>query len=131
MNMERTGRKIKHVREDRDYDQKYMATQLGIAQNTCSLWEKGRGLTEDGVRAIAKILEVDPDWLLSPDPVTLNMTNNHGNNGYVSIQNQQQHTVPVELLEKWMQDSREREVRMMEFMKQQGEVMKAMASRKS
>ncbi len=124
MNMERVGKKIQKVREWRNYTQAYMAAQLGIKQNTYSLWEKGKGLTEEGVEAIAKILDVPVEELLSPEPISITMTHNHGNNGYVNIQNQQQHTIPLELFERMLQENRERAMVLEDLIKSQIELLK-------
>ncbi|HEY0976646.1 MAG TPA: helix-turn-helix transcriptional regulator [Flavobacteriales bacterium] len=68
MDRERTGRKIRAVRELRNYNQTYMAGRLGIGQNTYSLWEQGRGLDLARVTAIARLLDVSTESLTSPEP---------------------------------------------------------------
>jgi transcriptional regulator with XRE-family HTH domain len=98
MNFERIGRKIERVRNLRNYTQTYMAQQLGIQQNTYSLWEKGKGLTEERVEAIAKILDVPVEELNNPAPFTVVMNHNHGNNGHVNVENQQQHLMDERLV---------------------------------
>ncbi|MBS1938152.1 MAG: helix-turn-helix transcriptional regulator [Bacteroidetes bacterium] len=98
MNYERIGRKIERVRNLRNYTQTYMAQQLGIQQNTYSLWEKGKGLTEERVEAIAKILDVPVEELNNPAPFTLVMNHNHGNNGHVNVEHQQQHLMDERLV---------------------------------
>lgn len=124
MDMLRVGQKIKNIREWRNYTQAYMAAQLGVKQNTYSLWENGKGLTPEGVEAIARILDVPAGELNSPDPVSLTLTNNHGNNGYVNIQNQQQHTVPLEIVERLMAENKDRARMLEELLKAQMDVLK-------
>lgn len=126
MDMLRVGQKIKNIREWRNYTQAYMAAQLGVKQNTYSLWENGKGLTPEGVEAIARILDVPAGELNSPDPVSLTLTNNHGNNGYVNIQNQQQHTVPLEIVERLMAENKDRARMLEELLKAQMDVLKDM-----
>ncbi len=55
--------------------------------------------------------------------MSLSLTNNHGNNGYVSTQNQQQHTVPLEVVERLMGESRERTRILEDLMKAQLELL--------
>ncbi len=122
-NMLRIGLKIKNIREWRNYTQTFMAAQLGVKQNTYSFWEQGKGLTGERVDTIARVLDVPPDELGSPDPVSLSLTNNNGNNGYVSIQNQQQHTVPLDVVERLLGESRERTRILEDLMKAQLELL--------
>ena len=124
MDMLRVGQKIKNIREWRNYTQTYMANKLGVKQNTYSLWENGKGLSPEGVDAIARVLDVPSEELNSPDPVSLTLTNNHGNNGYVNIQNQQQHTVPLEIEDRLMAENKERARMLEDLLKAQMEVLK-------
>jgi transcriptional regulator with XRE-family HTH domain len=100
-----------------------------VKQNTYSLWEHGKGLTSEQVGAIAKVLDVPPDELGSPEPVSLSLTNNHADNGYMSIQNQQQQTVPMEIVERLMGESRERARMLEELIKAQMEVLRELVKK--
>lgn len=126
MLMQRVAQKIRNIREWRNYTQAYMATELGVKQNTYSLWENGKGLTPERVEAIAQVLDVPVEELNSPDPITLSLTNNHGNNGYVNIQNQQQHTVPLEIVERMLQENRDRACMLEELLRSQLDIMKGL-----
>jgi transcriptional regulator with XRE-family HTH domain len=126
MDMPRIGQKIKNIREWRNFTQTHMATQLGVKQNTYSLWESGKGLTTERVEAIAHVLDVPAEELNSPDPVSLILTNNHGNNGYVNIHNQQQHTVPMEIVERLMAENKERARMLEDLLKTQLEVLRGL-----
>lgn len=128
MNLHRVATKIRNIREWRNYTQTYMAQQLGIKQNTYSLWESGKGLSEESVASIATVLDVPYEELMSPDPVALTLTNNHGNNGYVTVQNQQQHTVPLEIMDRLLQENKERARMLEELLKSQMELMKELLS---
>ena len=130
MNLHRVATKIRNIREWRNYTQTYMAQELGIKQNTYSLWESGKGLSEENVAAIAKVLDVPHEELMSPDPVSLTLTNNHGNNGYVTVQNQQQHTVPLEIVERLLQENNERARMLEDLLKSQMQLMKEVFSGK-
>lgn len=130
MNLHRIATKIRNIREWRNCTQTYMAQQLGIKQNTYSLWESGKGLSEENIAAIAKVLDVPHDELMSPDPVSLTLTNNHGNNGYVTVQNQQQHTVPLEIVDRLLQENKDRARMLVELLKSQMELMKEILSSK-
>lgn len=127
--MLRIGLKIKNIREWRNYTQTYMAAQLGVKQSTYSLWEHGKGLTSERVDAIAKVLDVPPDELGSQEPVSLSLRNNHADNGYMSIQNQQQQTVPMGIVERLMGESRERARMLEELIKAQMEVLRELAKK--
>jgi transcriptional regulator with XRE-family HTH domain len=131
MNLTRVASKIRNIREWRNYTQTYMAEQLGIKQNTYSLWESGKGLSAESVALIAKVLDVPFEELMSPDPVSLSLTNNQGNNGYVSIQNQQQHTVPLEIVDRLLKENQQRASMLEELLKSQLELMKEMLNDKS
>lgn len=130
MNQQRIATKIKNIREYRNYTQSHMAEQLGIKQNTYSLWERGEGLTSERVEQIARVLDVPAEELLSPDPVSLTLTNNHGNNGYVSIQNQQQHTVPLEIVDRLLKENQQRASMLEELLKSQLELLKSVLGKK-
>lgn len=94
MSNARIASKIRKLREMRNYTQGYMAEQLGIKQNTYSYLESGQGsINEERLASIGKVLGVPVEELRSPDPFVLTMNHNHGNNGYVTVQNQQQHLV--------------------------------------
>lgn len=130
MNQQRIATKNKNIREYRNCTQTYMAEQLGIKQNTYSLWERGEGLTADRVEQIARVLDVPAEELLSPDPVSLTLTNNHGNNGYVSIQNQQQHTVPLEIVDRLLKENQQRASMLEELLKSQLDLLKSVLGKK-
>lgn len=82
------GEKIKHFRELRNFDQKYMAKALDIHQTTYSKIENGHDPSFSQVEKIAEILGVQVQDLISFEPAQYisNVYNNHnsqiGNNLY-------------------------------------------------
>ncbi len=73
--------KIKQLREYNNYSQSYMAEQLQISQSAYAKIENGyTSLTEDRLKKIAEILNIDPNKLLSNDEFVLNIQNNTLNN---------------------------------------------------
>lgn len=81
------GRKIKKLRELRNFTQNYMAEQLGITQPTYSKLEKEEDdLDEDRLTKIAEILGITVSDIYNfDDRLILQITNNHGEDGYVHI----------------------------------------------
>ncbi|MDB5211463.1 MAG: helix-turn-helix protein [Sediminibacterium sp.] len=52
----RIARNIRLIRELRNFDQRYVASELGIARTTLSTWENG--LTEVKIANLIKLAEV-------------------------------------------------------------------------
>lgn len=62
------GENIKKLREFRGYSQEYMATELNISQKSYSNIESDEGkVNKSQIERIAKILEIDPIYLLTYD----------------------------------------------------------------
>lgn len=73
------GRKIKKLRELKNYTQEYMANQLNISQNSYSRIESENvKVTAERLKAIAQLLEVPSEYLISDDRplLTFNTSNN-------------------------------------------------------
>ena len=89
--MKGIGEKIKKIRETKNYTQDYMAGQLGISQNTYSKIETGGiKLTTDRLNAIAKVLEVTPESILTGDLQSFHFDNTHIEKFYAYIENLQE-----------------------------------------
>lgn len=57
--------RLKDLREDRDWTQRYVSGQLGVAQNTLAQYENGkRQLPIELVGPICKLFGVSADYLL-------------------------------------------------------------------
>jgi transcriptional regulator with XRE-family HTH domain len=89
---QKIGRKIKKLRELRNYSQDYRASQLGISQSTYSQLEtEDAGLNPDRLQKIATLLEITVSDIENfDDRMIFNITNNHiveGVNGYVNTNN--------------------------------------------
>jgi transcriptional regulator with XRE-family HTH domain len=95
------GRKIKKLRELKNYTQEYMATNLQISQNTYSRIENENvKISTDRLKEIASILEVPSEYLISEDRplLTFNTSNNSIENFYGQVEN-----VNEEKKETWQQ----------------------------
>jgi transcriptional regulator with XRE-family HTH domain len=72
-----TYRRIKLIRESKNFTQEYMAEKLGISQNAYSKIEAGHTrLTTDRAEEISKILEIPIESLLTDDFKIFNIHNN-------------------------------------------------------
>jgi transcriptional regulator with XRE-family HTH domain len=112
MNRHRIGMKIQTIREWRNYTQTYMAERLGVRQNTYSMWEQGRGLNEDRVEEIARILEVPVSDLMSPEPLRIS-TGAPQDKRTAEAAVDTTEIVPLHVLERMLMEDRER-VRVLE-----------------
>jgi len=62
------GENIRRLREFRGYSQEYMAAELNVSQRTYSNIENDSGkVSKNQIEHIAKVLEVDPVFLLTYD----------------------------------------------------------------
>lgn len=99
------GSKLRHAREFKNYSQEYMAERLGVTQSTYSRWEKGEVLPKlDVLEKAAEVLELPVQSLFNGEPFILTQHNNSNGSGY--IVNQSNH-VPLEVVEKLMEQHRE------------------------
>jgi transcriptional regulator with XRE-family HTH domain len=84
---QKIGRKIKKLRELRNYSQDYMASQLGISQSTYSQLEtEDAGLNPDRLQKIATLLEITVSDIENfDDRMIFNVTTNNGQgvHGYI------------------------------------------------
>jgi transcriptional regulator with XRE-family HTH domain len=85
---QKIGRKIKKLRELRNYSQDYMASQLGISQSTYSQLEtEDAGLSPDRLEKIATLLQITVSDIENfDDRMIFNITvkeNTIDGNGYV------------------------------------------------
>ena len=79
--MVNTASKIRQVREYKNISQMYMAEQLNISQPAYAQVESGKtSLSENRLKKIAEILEVDITTLISDEKLTLNIQYNTLNN---------------------------------------------------
>ena len=95
------GRKIKKLRELKNYTQEYMATNLQISQNTYSRIENENvKISTDRLKEIASVLEVPSEYLISEDRplLTFNTSNNTIEKFYGQVEN-----VNEEKKETWQQ----------------------------
>lgn len=75
---EKLGKNIRKVRELRDFDQHYLASQLGISQSQYSKIEKGiKEISLSLLERIATVLQVDRGVLEDFDADTLLNTGSH------------------------------------------------------
>lgn len=73
------GVKIRKLRDNLGYSQEYVATRLGIAQNTYSKIENGQSpLTIERAKKLAEIFEVEPDFFFSDQEIGI-VNHNNGN----------------------------------------------------
>ena len=81
------GEKLKLIRELRGYSQEYVASELGIAQNTYSKIETNQTrLSADMLERIAGLFDVSPLDIISSQPAIVNFQSNKGTQqsfGYV------------------------------------------------
>jgi DNA-binding XRE family transcriptional regulator len=96
------GSKLYRLRVRHNYTQQFVAEALGVAQSTLGRWEKDPDKMHiDELRKAAEFYKVSTEWLLSPDPLVLNIHNSkveHGSNGgaYHNTMNM----MPQEVLER-------------------------------
>ena len=71
------GSKISLIRNARGYSQEYVATKLGIAQNTYWKIEKNEkgNIDNEMLDKIAEILGVSSDDIKSPNPIVVSFNN--------------------------------------------------------
>lgn len=83
------------LRETNGYTQEYIASELGINQNTYSKLEAGQTrLTVERVRKLAEIYKVDPDYFFSKDVSVINYnTGEHSHGGPIHTYNSCDSTV--------------------------------------
>ena len=99
------GSKLRHAREFKNYSQEYMAEKLGVTQSTYSRWEKGEVLPKlDVLERAAEVLELPLQALYNGEPFFLTQHNINGGAGYVVTQHNH---VPLEVVEKLMEQHRE------------------------
>ena len=76
--MDNIPRRIRRAREEKNYTQEYMASQLGISTKSYSNLENSvHRLTLDRLHRIAEILNTSVLELLSPPAVRTNKTEEH------------------------------------------------------
>jgi transcriptional regulator with XRE-family HTH domain len=74
---------LRKLWELRNYTQEYVAAELGISQNAYSMLENGKtAMKVDQLLLLAKVLDTDPNELLSTEPFVVNI-----NNGEVNVEN--------------------------------------------
>jgi transcriptional regulator with XRE-family HTH domain len=75
---EMIGRKIKMLRESKNYTQEYMASNLNISQNSYSRIENENvKISTDRLKEIASLLEVPSEYLISDESPSLTFNNNN------------------------------------------------------
>lgn len=89
--MEKLGRKIKKLRELRNYSQDYMASQLGISQPSYSNLETDdAGLSPDRLQKIANLLQITVSDIENFDDRMIFQITNHNpkdGSGHAYVQN--------------------------------------------
>lgn len=78
------GAKISSIRTARGYSQEYVASKLGIAQNTYSKIERDETnkLAEEMIHKIAEVLGVSPEDIKSTTPVVMAFHNSPQSSQY-------------------------------------------------
>jgi transcriptional regulator with XRE-family HTH domain len=85
-----TNVRLRTLREEKNLTQEYMAAELGISQNTYSQLETGKAAIKvQMLLEIARILDVDPGTLLTPDTITVNIYDNKIETGAVFYSGEQ------------------------------------------
>jgi transcriptional regulator with XRE-family HTH domain len=95
-----------------------VAEALGIDQPQYSRIINGKGrFTPDQLNKLGDLLRWPVDDFMSTGPLVVRVENNHGgNNGYNVTENLQQHTIPVELVERMLEKNEDRWEMMMKHM---------------
>ena len=76
------GSKLRILRAAHNYTQQFVAEALGVGQPTVSRWEKDEDKINIGdLRKVGELYKVSMEWLLSPDPLVLNIHDNKAENG--------------------------------------------------
>lgn len=79
---------MKVLRDVNGYTQEYIASELGINQNTYSKLESGQTkLTVDRVKRLAELYNVDPDYFLSEDAPIINYNSGSKSRSIINTQN--------------------------------------------
>lgn len=74
--------KLKALRLGRNLTQQYVADSLGVDASTLCRWEENEEKINVGsLRKLANFYEVPVEWLISPDPLVLNIHDNKAENG--------------------------------------------------
>lgn len=74
--------KLRTLRLGRNLTQQYVADSMGVDASTLCRWEKNEEKINLGnLQKLAKFYEVGLEWLISPDPVVLNIHDNKAENG--------------------------------------------------
>jgi len=124
------GDKLRKLREYEDWTQEYVAAQMGIAKNTLSDYELSKvRISREKLELAAALFKVDVNLFFSPDPLTFNLHGNHGTQVARVGNDLVQHNVPIELFEKWINEDREERKIMLDFMRQQADVIRTMSER--
>ena len=83
-----TGQKIRKIRELKGYDQKYMASVLGINQSNYSRIENGTtAINKEQINKVAQALDVTPEYIEAFDDKVIFQNCNHGSFGNFGGQN--------------------------------------------
>lgn len=114
----RMGERIEFIRELRQKKQAEVAEAIGMDQPQYSKIIKGKGrFSPDQLNKLGEVLSWPVEDFMSTGPLVVRVENNHGgNNGYNVTENLQQHTVPVELVERMLQKNEDRWEMMMKHM---------------
>lgn len=62
------GRRLVAARKAKDWTQQELADRLGVRRQALALWEAGGGIRDHRMRALARLLELDPASLIDPSP---------------------------------------------------------------
>lgn len=73
------GEKLRKLRDFHHYTQEYVASQIGVAQNTYSQYESGSlSIDREKLEKVASLYKVDVNLFFSPEPLTFNLHGDHG-----------------------------------------------------
>ncbi|HEX2608002.1 MAG TPA: helix-turn-helix transcriptional regulator [Flavisolibacter sp.] len=125
------GRNIKKIREFRGYRQDFLASELGISQQTMSDLEAREKVNEEQLEKIAQILNTTPEYIKNFDEdkvITNNYYNQEGsfpnNQGsYLQSFNRECTLNPIDELLKLVNENKELYERLLKAEKEKNELL--------
>jgi transcriptional regulator with XRE-family HTH domain len=94
-------RKLKQLRAAHNYKQEYLAEELGIRQNTYSLWESGTTeLTMDRLEQVGRVYDMSLEEMEAWEPGAVHQSHNNVANAYTTVEHQ--HATSQEFMQEMM-----------------------------
>ena len=126
------GRKISRIRELKNIKQEFLASELGVSQQTVSRFEQAETIEEEVLAKIAKVLGVSPEAIknFSEEAVFnyFNTFNDNSGNGAYS-QNSSFIINPIEKLLEVIEENKKLYERLLQSEKEKVELLKGMNSK--